>query len=359
MKKILVILEGGKAFPSGITRGYIYQELFKRYGYKIKFVNRNSQFLLKAQIRPPYLLRILNPAWVAFLAAKINCLYTKIARKWIPLVARNYDIVYTSKVLDHELLYELKILLRKKLIYDFGDSVWLYKSNPRFYDIITFADAVITDNRFSLEHVKNYNPKCFIIPDYPQIELFDKLRNNINKNRKEIIIGWIGSQSTIYNLSMIWDDLHYLFTKYDNIHLRLVGTGTMTSIFPDFNYINYSVKYNYNQEEMILEALNMDIGLFPLQDIDASAVRGILKATVYMSAGIPVVCSPVGEINDFITNGINGFLASGSNEWRTIIEKLLNDKVLRENVGLNGLATVRSKFSLENNFKSLIQIINS
>ena len=69
-------------------------------------------------------------------------------------------------------------------------------------------------------------------------------------------------------------------------------------MFPDYYYIDYSIRPTYNQKQMAEEVLNMDIGLFPLQNIEASVVRGVLKASIYMCGAVPVIGSAIGELND-------------------------------------------------------------
>jgi glycosyltransferase involved in cell wall biosynthesis len=354
MQNILIILEAGKAYPSGITRGLIYRDLLKINGYKYKYINRNSPFLLKIIIRPPWILGFTNPRWIAYIAGKLNSIYNKIIRQYILSISGRFDIIYTSKVQDWDLIYKLKTQKGKKIVYDFGDSVWLYKSSQRFNEILSMVDTVTTDNKYVADYIRKCNNSCVVIPDYPQLEIFDKFREKTIKPKNKIVIGWIGSPSTLFNISLIWEVLHSLFLKYNNIHLRLVGVGTSNHIFPDYNYIDYSTRSSYNQEQMAEEVLNMDIGLFPLQDIEPSVVRGVLKATVYMSGGVPVIGSAIGELNDLIQDGYNGFLAKNMVEWRDKLELLINNKTLRETIGQNGLNTVRTSFSLEDNFNKLI-----
>ena len=220
--------------------------------------------------------------------------------KYILAISGRFDVIYTSKVQDWDLIYKLKVLKKRRIVYDFGDSVWLFTNNERFNEIISIVDTVTTDNKYVLDYVIKYNKNCIVIPDYPQLDVFDKLRLNHKKQNDKIVIGWIGTPGTLFNIGLIWDVIHFLFTKYKNIHLRIVGGGNNKSLFPDYYYIDYSVRATYNQKQMAEEILNMDIGLFPLQDIESSVVRGVLKASVYMCGAVPVVASSIGELSDFI-----------------------------------------------------------
>jgi glycosyltransferase involved in cell wall biosynthesis len=352
-KKILIILEAGKINPSGITRALIYRNLFKKNGYKCKFINRNSSLLLHIIINPPSILGFMNPRLTLNIAGKLNSIYSKIVHKYILKISEQFDIVYTSKVQDWDLIYKLKVVKKRRIVYDFGDSVWLFSNGQRFNEIISIVDTVTTDNKYVLDYVIKYNKNCVVIPDYPQLDIFDKLRVNSKKQKDKIVIGWIGSPTTLFNISLIWDVIHFLFTKYNNIHLRLVGVGKNNFLFPDYSYIDYSIRPMYNQKQMVEEVLNMDIGLFPLQNIESSVVRGVLKASVYMCGAVPVIGSAMGEMNDFIQDGQNGFLASNMDEWKTKLELLIEDKSLRERIGQNGLTTVRTSFSLDDNFDLL------
>lgn len=357
MMKILIIIEAGKIYPSGLVRGLIYKDLFKKYGYRYKYLNRNSPTLLNLAARPPWILRFMNPKWIASIALRLNAVYNMFMEKYILFISDRYDVVYASKLFDLDLVYRLKTKKNRRIVFDFTDAFWQYRSGGRYTAILMLADAVTTDNIYTARYIKKYNSNCFIIPDYPQLDVFDKYRNRQKKQNKKIIIGWIGSPSTLYNMSLIWDTMHYLFVKYKNIRLRLVGVGNNSGIFPNIlNYIDCSTRYAYDQKRMVEEVLNMDIGLFPLQDIEASLSRGILKASIYMCGSVPVVASPIGELNDFIRDGHNGFLAKDPDEWKRKLELLINDKGLRETIGKNGLDTARKAFSLEDNFNRLTKI---
>ena len=191
------------------------------------------------------------------------------------------------------------------------------------------------------------------------MELFDQRRTKRDPDPATITLGWIGSPSTLHNLYLIWEPLEKLFARHDNLHLRLVGTGPDFSKFlPPFERVRFSCRSRYGQAEMIEEVLKMDVGLFPLQDVEASRTRGVLKATVYMSGGAAVVCSPIGQCVDLIQEGVNGFLAATPEEWVRKIERLVESTALRQTVARNGLEQVRREFTVEKSFDKLIAVLD-
>jgi glycosyltransferase involved in cell wall biosynthesis len=110
---------------------------------------------------------------------------------------------------------------------------------------------------------------------------------------------------------------------------------------------------DYKQPEMIDEVLGMDIGLFPMQDIERSRVRGVLKATIYMAGEAVVIASPVGQVADVVRDGTNGMLARSTDEWIDKLDALIVDRELRARLAREGLAMVRKEFSTEQSWRLL------
>jgi glycosyltransferase involved in cell wall biosynthesis len=352
MQKLLIILEAGKAYPSGIIRGLIYKDLFAKKAYVCKYVSRLPPFLIKLMDKSGRILKTF-PFLRQTLLNQINK-FTISNREKIISLAPDFDVVFMSKVFDYNLISNLK-RIKKRLILDFGDSVWLYNNgNNDFYECIDIVDAVITDNEYTASYVRKYNANCFVIPDYPQLDKFEKKRNKYKNKSGNIIIGWIGSQSSFKNLLLIWDVLESVFTKYSNLHLKLLGAPVD---LPKSENIKYTFKSTYTQSEMIKEVLSMDIGLFPLDNTVSSQVRGILKATIYMCGEVAVICSPIGQLKDFIIEGHNGLFANDKNEWEQKLELLILNKCLRKKIAKQGLEHVRDEFSIEENFKKLCAIL--
>jgi len=339
--RLLVIMEMGLKFPSGFLRAWAYRGHFEKAGWTARFVSHNFTGPLLWHIKPLYKL------------------YTYLNELRLVRLAGSCDVVYMCKVQSPRLISLLRRGTKARLVLDFGDAVWMPRyENPEFSGLLPLLDAVTTDNELTAAYVRRFNANCTVVPDSPQIELFDEARGKALKNTDgTVTLGWVGSQSTAYNLFLIWEALERLSVKHPELHLRLVGTGNDMRLIPPFEKVRYSCVEKYTQEEMISEVLKMDIGLFPLQDVEASRVRGVLKASVYMSGEAAVVSSPVGQCADFIKDGVNGMLAGSGEEWERKLDQLITDKQLRQKLAKGGLETVRGKLTLDRAFETLRPVL--
>ena len=66
-----------------------------------------------------------------------------------------------------------------------------------------------------------------------------------------------------------------------------------------------------------------------------------------MALAIPTIMSPVGVNKDIITDGVNGFLASATDEWVNKLSTLIESAELRGEMGGKGRKTVVEQYSVE------------
>jgi len=358
----LIVTEAGDAWPSGYVRALIFKDYFKNNGYSVKYISRTLPYFTKIYNSSTHIIRFLNFFGFQKIIKFLNLIYSRLSHLRIVRLAREIDLIYLQKVGSYSLVKEIRKKSKCKLVYDLNDGQWLQPrtkhSENRVFDILKNVDAITCDNPFGVEVARQYNHYSFIVPDSSQVENFDITRKENPKNNSRIIIGWIGSPGTLFNLYLIWEALEKVFERRDNIHLRLVGTGLNPDLLPRFEKVNYSIKPFYNEKEMIREVLLMNIGLFPLFNVEDSFARGVLKATIYMSGGATVIASPIGQCNDLIQDGVNGLLAKDTNEWIDKLELVIENQKLREDIALAGLNKVRKEFSAAENFNKLLSVFN-
>jgi hypothetical protein len=274
-RRILVVLEAGDFYPSGFIRGGIYRDHFLRAGYEAQYVSRLPQWFLRMSSSPPPIVRkLLRLPYASRLFQSVGEWATHASERAIVRAAKDVDAVYMSKVTSLPFVKELRASTRGRLVLDFGDAVWLPRwRNEGLNNLLAMVDAVTTDNELTAAYIRRFNSNCTVIPDCPQVEWFDRRRNDITRAQQgPVTLGWIGTPGTAYNLYVLWEALERLFDKYPDIHLRILGASP--EFLPPFEKVRYSFLPRYTQAEMVDEALKMDIGLFPLQDVEACRVRG-------------------------------------------------------------------------------------
>ncbi len=359
LKRVLIVTETGDAWPSGHIRALIYKDLFAADGIEVRYVSRSLPWLTRMIEQPPN--RIINKLFSLGLRWPLAYLHSKLAiarEMQIVRQAQGYDTIYLQKVNSWSLISTLRRETRARLVYDVNDGVWLPSragfAGGKFRDLLKTVDAVTCDNPFGLEFARPYNAHGFLVPDPSQVELFDQSRIRSNRADSSIVLGWIGSPATLFNLYSIWEPLEKLFARFDNITMRIVGTGYDRLLLPRFEKVRYTTLPFYSQPDLIREVLQMDIGLFPLFDVEDSLARGILKATVYMSGEACVITPPVGQNCQLIADGENGVLALSKGEWLDRLTTLVEDTDMRKRMAGAGLRTVREGFSLQHCYNQLL-----
>jgi glycosyltransferase involved in cell wall biosynthesis len=268
-------------------------------------------------------------------------------------MAGNYDIVSIIKSQGISLYTRILALRGPRLIMDINDAVWPpYFDWPDLPETLSIVHGVICENGYIADYVRRYNSTVFVIPDSPQVEVFDALRGSVCRRPQEIRLGWIGLSHNIAPLLAILEALEPLFARHQQLHLRIVGAEA--TMLPKSKYLRYSCQPSFNQKTMAREVLAFDIGLFPLLHNDDGRGRGTLKALVYMSGEAAVVAENFGENPKLIEEGVNGLLALSLDEWHDKLEHLVTDSEARSRLAKRGLETVRRGFTAAKIFERII-----
>lgn len=271
---------------------------------------------------------------------------------------KNFDIVFLQKKLFNAVEWSFLRKNARKLIYDFDDAVMFRESNNKnlfsdrrmnsFIRTVKDSDIVIAGNEYLKDLAIKENKKTFVIPT--SVDMNRYTEKPLMASSDSVILGWIGSSSTLFYLERmknVWDSLYKLFP---NIKLKIVADKF-------FDCENMPViKKQWSYEGEIQDLHTFDIGIMPLTDDPWSRGKCGFKLLQCMAVGIPVVCSPVGVNKDIVTDGINGFLADRDEEWIEKIGILIKNDKLRLQMGKMARETVLAHYSVNIAIRQLIEI---
>jgi len=254
-------------------------------------------------------------------------------------------------------------VLKKKIIYDFDDAIWLentsqsnklisgIKKHSKVVSICRWSTVILCGNHYLMNFAKKYNNDVKYMPTTIDLKNgHNQLKQH--KRKEKIVLGWTGTHSTIKYLYEIEDVLFELQKKYD-VEVNIISNKEPVFKKLNFNYIPWE------KEKEIEDLLSFDIGIMPLLDNEWAKGKCGFKALQYMALGIPAVVSPVGVNVEIIRDGINGYIVNDDVDWLDKISRLIEIEGVRKEIGLEGHKTILSKYSVEVNKKKYLEWIDN
>jgi len=248
------------------------------------------------------------------------------------------------------------------LVLDFDDAIWLLdvsEANRRYgwlkrpqktAEIAALADVVIAGNSFLLDYARAHNPSVRLIPTTIDTESYR--RSAPPRRGPGVCVGWTGSTTTIKHFHRSVPALARLKAEWgDRVRFRVIGDGS---------YRNEALGIQgepWNPDTEIESLCTMDIGIMPLPDDEWSRGKCGLKGLQFMALDIPVVMENLGANRDIVTDGVDGFLASGDEEWLSKVSSLVASPELRERLGAAGRKTVQSRFSVNSQKAAYLEVL--
>ena len=246
--------------------------------------------------------------------------------------------------------YLLCKVLRKKVLYDFDDAIWLKNhsdsnallSFTKWYSkvnsICGWVTSIQCGNQYLANYAKQFNSNVNIVPT--SIDTINKHNRIIDYDRETITIGWTGSHSTMHYLDFIVPIIKLLEEKY-TIQFLVISDRNPAYELTSLQYCKWK------KESEIDDLAKIDIGIMPLKNNEWAEGKCAFKGLQYMSLGIATIMSPVGMNNQLIQHGENGFLAETTEQWIENLTNLIENKELRKKIGLAGNQTIQNQYSVE------------
>lgn len=247
------------------------------------------------------------------------------------------------------------------LIYDFDDSIFLptgagtnkiarlFRNPSKVGRIIGLSDCVIAGNKFLAEYARQFNSNIAILPTCIDTDVYKPIDKPVN--RRNVVIGWIGSSWTAIYLSLLNEVFMRLVNTYVGLEIRIIGLDVGQLDHPRIIYRKWSL------DSELDELSQFDIGIMPLTNDDWAKGKCAFKIIQYMAVGIPVVASPVGMNLEVVEEGVNGFFADTQDKWFDRVTRLIQDHSLRDRMGHQGRKKVLDKYSIASSIDKMVNIL--
>jgi len=289
--------------------------------------------------------------------------YVKKAAMFIAQTARRlreilgvsqYDLVFLYREaipLGPAVLERLIAARGIPIVYDFDDAIFLpnvseankaisFLKNPgRVATILKLSSQIIVGNEFLASYARRYANSVTVIPTAVDTNRF-RPRSADRDDRRELVVGWIGSPTTFPYLETLAGVLREVAQRHDFV-LKVSGAGVPVN-FPGVKV--QEVPWSLSDEVTLFNSC--DIGVYPLTDDDWARGKCGFKAIQCMASGVPVVAAAVGVNREIIEDGVNSFLAATPAEWIDKLGRLLSEARLRRDMAIAGRRTIEERYSL-------------
>jgi glycosyltransferase involved in cell wall biosynthesis len=292
---------------------------------------------------------------------KLSALFKGTCRRaWVVTKLKSCDFVFIHRELlpfgPPVLEWVIANVLRKKIIYDFDDAIWLtdrahepwwfrlLKWRSKVGLICKWSYRVSCGNHYLARYAKRFNSSVIFNPSTIDTEALHIPTPRKHKEATDTcIIGWTGSHSTLKYLKQLANVLTDLTVENPNVSLMIIADQAPDLEIPKLLFRPWGLARE------IEDLAEFDIGIMPLPDDEWAKGKCGFKALQYMALEIPAVVSPVGANLQIIQEGQNGLFAATPDEWRTQLQKLINNPNLRKTLGVRGRDTVVNHYSVRSN----------
>lgn len=241
-------------------------------------------------------------------------------------------------------------LLGKKYIVDYDDALfhqydqhsskWIRRFlGNKIAKVMRYSSLVIAGNRYLADYASRAGAKKIsIVPTVIDLSRYPKqYTQTINE---KLVIGWIGSPSTVKYVHDLIPVFEKLYQKTPFV-LHIVGADFEFNVGFEFKSIKWF------EETEVQEIQKFDIGIMPLPDSPWERGKCGFKLIQYMGCSKPVVASPVGVNTQIVKNGINGYLAYNYEDWESYLLTSLKDCKTNMSMGLHARQLIEGKYCID------------
>lgn len=277
---------------------------------------------------------------------------------------RRYDVIYMQRELFPFGPPVVERWLKRRgarLVFDLDDALFIGKPsryNPlatwlrspgKTYEIFALCDLVMAGNDHLRDTARKYAARAEtleVAEDTDRITMHPPATNDDG-----VVIGWLGSKTTVKYLRLIEPALREVCARYPFVRIAVMGGG-------EFDLPGLPVEQlDWSLEGELAALAAFDIGVMPLPLEDWSKGKSGGKARTYMAAGLPAVCAKIGYNTELIDDGETGFLALNHDDWVEKLSALIEAPELRQRIGEAARAEVMARFPLRGQAQAMLKLL--
>ncbi|MBI2505756.1 MAG: glycosyltransferase family 4 protein [Candidatus Latescibacteria bacterium] len=279
-------------------------------------------------------------------------------------VARDAEVLFIQKVIFPAPVRWLLRWRRPPVVYDFDDAIFTTEVRRRHWlaawkqrrnaaglpAMLRLADHALVENEYTAAFAASCCSRVSTITGPIDTQRYGA-GSPPPAGRDEVVLGWIGSATTLPYLELIRAPLARLGRRFPHVRLRVIGAASV-----ELEGLPVEAR-PWSLEGEVEELRSFDIGLMPVPDDPWTRGKGGYKLLQYMASGLPVVTSPVGINCQIVRDGETGFWARTSEEWEERLARLIADPALRRGMGQRGRAAMEAGYALELSSRRLGEIL--
>lgn len=221
----------------------------------------------------------------------------------------------------------------------------------KFFQKRTDAFICVSKRVYNLQFEtieKKYRDKVKLIYNGIDLERFPKV--NVKKNVDEFVIGYAGRLVENKGLVILLDGFASLNKKYPQLKLKMIGhvenefKEKLKMIIKEKNIENCVKISEYTSD---INRFYRSLDLFILPSIVKESFGLVLCEA--MVCGVPVITTNSGAQEEIVQNGVNGLVVETKDlkGLENAIEKIYNDKKLRQKLVDGGKECVEKRFTIQ------------
>lgn len=266
---------------------------------------------------------------------------------------RHYDVIYLQReMLPFGPPWIERWMKRRGAVmaFDYDDALFIGKPSRynrlasllrapgKVRETLGLVDLVVAGNDWLRDQAIAEGGRAVTLEVAEDTRRFDGIRRDPGQ---PVVIGWLGSTSTVKYLRLIEPVLRELAARHPTLRFELMGGGEFAMEGVPWKLLPWSL-------EGEVEALGRwHIGLMPLPDEDWARGKSGGKARTYMAAGVVPVCQAIGYNLQLVEHGRTGMLCHGPDDWKDALERLIGDAHLRQAMARAAREEVARRFAPE------------